>query len=174
MSAHQRPVASKSAPERPDPTSEAGARDSGAQGRWELWFPRRYGPLRKRTTTVDGLKIEFKARTLEFPPGPNGSRGNPFAHNTWVQEWRQEAVKAAWAHRIPACERIRISAVFHRTRCGQADEDNDRSRLKPLVDGLRDAGVIKRDTRKYVTYGDCTEVKAKQGACGILLIVEAA
>ena len=90
-----------------------------------------------------------------------------------MQEWRKAAKEQAQGRRIPSCERVRISAVYHRTRLGQADEDNDRNRLKALVDGLRDAGVIKRDTRKHVTYGGSTEVKAEQGACGILLIVEA-
>lgn len=74
---------------------------------------------------------------------------------------------------MPTLERVRISAVMERRSLGVADEDNDRSRLKPLVDGLRDAGVIANDTRGFVEWGTVTERRAGPDGPGVLLIVEA-
>jgi hypothetical protein len=56
---------------------------------------------------------------------------------------------------------------------GTADEDNDRARIKPALDGLRDAGVIRIDTRGYVVWGEVTEQRAGPLGLGVLLIVEA-
>lgn len=142
------------------------------KNRWELWFAARLGPWRTTRKTVAGIRMKAKTRRMEFPPGPNGSRGNPFGHAAWVKEWRAAAKSAAWMHLMPSLERARISAIVYRRAIGTADEDNDRSRCKPLVDGLRDAGVIKGDTRKFVTYGLCTEQRAGADGPGILLIVE--
>ena len=144
----------------------------GRQVRWDLWFAARLGPLRKKTVTVDGVKVTVKVRLKELPPGPNGSRGNPFGHAAWVKEWRRAGANAAIAHRMPDLGRVRISAVFYRRAIGQADEDNDRTRCKPLVDGLRDAGVLKNDTRGFVVYGPCTEARAGSEGPGILLTIE--
>lgn len=46
-------------------------------------------------------------------------------------------------------------------------------RLAPLIDGLRDAGVIAKDTRRFVTWGTVTEERAGPDGPGVLLIVEA-
>lgn len=44
--------------------------------------------------------------------------------------------------------------------------------IQPLVDGLRDAGVLKNDTRGFVVYGPCTEARAGSEGPGILLTIE--
>ncbi len=150
-----------------------GANEAATPRQWRLWFAARLGPPRKVTVIVSGQRVRMKRRRLELPPGPNGSRGNPFGHAAWVKVWRQAGAQAAIAHRMPTLDRVRISATFHRRAIGTADEDNDRARCKPLVDGLRDAGVIANDTRGYVVYGDCTEERAGVDGPGILLIVEA-
>lgn len=142
------------------------------QTRWDLWFAARLGPPRKKTRMLNGVKVTAKVRSLELPPGPNGSRGNHFGHARWVKEWRSAAKTAAWMHRMPALERVRISSTVYRRAIGKADEDNDRARCKPLVDGLRDAGVISNDTRGHVVYGPCTEARADDMGVGILLTVE--
>lgn len=155
-------------------TPRAAERAVAAVTTWRLWFPVRLGPPRKKSKMVAGIKVTASVRSLEFPPGPNGSRGNHYGHARWVKSWRDLAADTAREHEIPQLGRARISAVFRRRALGTADEDNDRSRCKPLVDGLRDAGVLKKDTRDYVVYGPCTEERAADKySTGILLIVEA-
>lgn len=72
---------------------------------------------------------------------------------------------------IPPMDAIKVSSVFYRRNLGVADYDNDLSRLKPCIDGLVDAGVIPRDTRKHVAYGSCRE---EHGTKGFDVIVEEA
>jgi hypothetical protein len=88
-----------------------------------------------------------------------------------VAYWRLEASALALAQRIPECARIRVSAVVYRERAVKADESGDAERLKPLIDGLKDAGVIVDDTYRYVEHGGIKTVKAS--ISGIELIVEA-
>lgn len=140
---------------------------------WRLWFPARLGPARKRKVRApQGGKVVERFRVPELPPTKNGSRGNPYVHNAWVQEWREAARDQAWALRIPSCERIRISAVVHRSRLGVADAENDHARLAPLQDGLVDARVVPKDTYRYVERGSVREMRAGMDGPGIELIVE--
>lgn len=74
-----------------------------------------------------------------------------------TKHWRSQARLRASLAGIPKCERIRVCAVIHRRALGVADEDNDRSRLKPVVDGLVDAGVIPNDARGQVEWGTVLE-----------------
>lgn len=86
-----------------------------------------------------------------------------------TKHWRSLALLEARRVGIPPCERIRISAVFIRPRIGVADEDNDRAKLKPVLDSLRDAGVIRNDTRGYVIWGEVTE---ERGPKALRVMVE--
>jgi hypothetical protein len=61
---------------------------------------------------------------------------------------------------------------MRRTRIGQADPDNDMARCKPLLDGLRDAKVLRRDTYQAVELGQISEERAGAEGPGVLLIVE--
>lgn len=149
----------------PDLNTDSGPRTARV---WRIFLPGRVGPWRKRTKTIAGQKISDRYKTVELPPSPN-DRMHFQAKAALVKAWREDAKQAARAHQIPACERIRISAVLYRRALGAADEDNDRARLKPILDGLRDAGVIANDTRGYVEHGTVTE---ERGFPGVLLIVE--
>lgn len=73
--------------------------------------------------------------------------------------WRADA-KAAGAvrdlayglalHRIPNLPRIRVSLEWHVSTARTRDEDNLVKMQKHLVDGLRLAGVVHDDDRRYV------------------------
>ena len=169
--ASKSPLAGSGAPERPGSASDA---PTGVVGRsWRLWFPARLGPARKRKVRAShGGKVVERYRVPELPPTKNGSRGNPYVHNAWVQEWREAARDQAWAAGIPPCDRIRISAVVHRSRIGVADAENDHARLAPLQDGLVDAKVVPKDTYRYVERGAVREMRAGMDGPGIELIVE--
>jgi hypothetical protein len=142
--------------------------------RWELWFPARLGPKHKRKRTVNGVKVEVRVKVPELPPGPNGSRGNPIAHGQWVKGWRESArdIARAAVGEIEPLRRARVTAIMRRTRIGQADPDNDMARCKPLLDGLRDAKVLRRDTYQAVELGQISEERAGAEGPGVLLIVE--
>lgn len=86
-----------------------------------------------------------------------------------VRHWRERAYLEARLYGIPRLGRICLSATFYRKRLGVADEDGDRCRLKPLLDGLVQAGVIPTDTRAYVEWGSVTE---QRGAPGVELVIE--
>jgi hypothetical protein len=131
---------------------------------WQLWFPARLGPPRRRK--VKGISV--RTRRPELPPTQN-DRLHHFVKARWVKEWRDAAGWAAVQRRLPTLQRVRISAVIYRRAIGTADASNDLERLKPLVDGLVDAGVVPDDKRLYVEYG---AVEERRGDHGILLIVE--
>jgi len=136
--------------------------------KWYLWLPALLGPPRKRTKTIAGVKYTARVRRPELPPSPN-DRMNYHTKAKIVKAWREAACEAAKSAGILPQRRIRFSAVIFRARLGTADEDNDRGRLKPALDGLRDAKVIADDTRGFIEHGPVTE---ETGAVGVLLIVE--
>jgi hypothetical protein len=103
-----------------------------------------------------------------IPPGPN-HRMHWRQKAVLTQTWRHKAFLLAKDARIPPQERVRISARFLRRSLGVADEDNDRSRLKPAVDGIVEAGVIPKDTRGHIVWGDVTE---EHGKPGVVLVIE--
>ncbi|MGH2362423.1 MAG: hypothetical protein ACRDGM_18015 [bacterium] len=70
----------------------------------------------------------------------------------------------------PPWKRTRLSAIIYRSVLGRADEDNDRSRLKPIIDGLVDAGLVPDDRREYVELGKVSEAKRKWP--GIMMLAE--
>ncbi len=105
-----------------------------------------------------------------MPPGPN-ARLHWSVRAASNRRWRFEAALQVKLGRegIPPLPRIRISAIFYRRRLGVADEDNDRARLKPLLDGIVVAGVVPTDTRAFVEWGPVTEAR---GAPGLELVIE--
>ena len=109
--------------------------------------------------------------TLEFhgyPPSPN-ARQHIYAKAKSNKEWRRLAGTVARLQ-VPPLQRIRLSAVIIRRALGVADADNDMARLKPVVDGLVDAGVIPNDHRGCVVWGTVTE---ERGPAGLRLVIEA-
>jgi len=64
--------------------------------------------------------------------------------------WREAAMVLARAARIPPCNRIRVELHYIPKQERRRDPDNLIACLKPLVDGLVDAGVVADDTERYV------------------------
>lgn len=92
-----------------------------------------------------------RARGL-FACGAN-ARLHPMVRNRVTREIRGAAKIAARAARIPAMTGpVSILAVQHpATGARGLDADNIAPLVKPMIDGLRDAGVLVDDSRAYVT-----------------------
>ena len=115
-------------------------------------------PERRWVLTFEGM-----------PLSPNDSR--PLRERIAAKkEWREASGERAVMLRIPRLGRVKLSAVFYRRSLGVADEDNDRARLKPILDGLVRARVIPKDTRTFVQWG---EVREERGPTGLALVIEA-
>lgn len=135
---------------------------------WELWFPARLGPPRRVTATVAGHKIKTTRRRLDLPPTMN-DRLHYRVKGPWVREWREAARDVARERGYPMLARARVSMIVYRPRIGVSDPDNDWGRVKPLLDGLRDAGALAKDTYGSVVLGTIEE---RRGGLGIQLIVD--
>ena len=122
-----------------------------------------------RTATASGPALRSGATTqnLDLPRGQTRPLRERIAAK---MEWREAAGERAVMLRIPRLGRVKLSAVFYRRSLGVADEDNDRARLKPILDGLVRARVIPKDTRTFVQWG---EVREERGPTGFALVIEA-
>lgn len=116
-------------------------------------------------TTSPSWQIEFEG----LPPSPN-DRLNDFVKRQRIRQWRETTASATRELGIPSLNRARLTFTVLRRNMGVADEDNDRSRFKAVVDGLRDAYVLTNDTRAQVVYGPCREAKGKPQ--GFVLLIE--
>lgn len=128
--------------------------------------------MRDGAPTLPGMErmTRWVLRFDGYPPGPNDSM--PLRERlTSKVYWRQAAAERIRIQQIPKLGRVKLSAVFYRRALGVADEDNDRARLKPIVDGLVRAGVLPKDTRVFVVWGDVTE---ERGPDGLALVIERA
>lgn len=122
------------------------------------------------------VETSLRSWTLVFPgrpPRPNqeerGTFGLPLetqrkirlARQAERSRWKKAGFMAARQHDIPHMQRIKISATFYRRALNVADEDGDQSSLKHIVDGLVAAGVIPKDTRRHLVWGDVIEERGK-------------
>lgn len=67
-----------------------------------------------------------------------------------VKEWRDAAHVLAKHARIPSCRRVLVELHYLPRTNQRRDPDNLVASLKPLVDGLVDAGVVADDTADFV------------------------
>lgn len=104
-----------------------------------------------------------------MPPNLLNARLHHHTRARVVRHWRRRAWAAAALADIPPLGRARLSAVFTRRALHVADPDGDMARLKPLVDGLRDARVLSNDTRRCVEWGPLDEA---HGPPGVTLVIE--
>lgn len=111
-----------------------------------------FAPHTPDLVTVEAPSSPARSWTLEvvgaLPATPN-DRG-------WRKRWartkvlRREAWGLAKQQRIPALTKIRVGMTVIPPDRRRRDEDNLVGTMKPLVDGLVDAGVIPDDTGQYV------------------------
>ena len=111
---------------------------------------------------TEALILEFGA----IPSGPNDRLGwykksrqtKEFRTGAGLQtrSWRNE-------HGGISYERIRLSATFSRVTGRAPDPDNEIARLKPIIDGIVDGGLIPDDTAKHLILGDIVSVRGPRG-----------
>lgn len=140
--------------------------------RWALFFAARPEiPPALRGRTKSGKP---KKQPPRLPPNINERRAlHPQVERKLVAYWRGLVpLEVRRQHGMRPLERARISAVIYRRSLNVADGSGDAERLKPLVDGLVDAGVLPNDRRSEVSYGAVTEEHIGYRGPGVLLIVE--
>jgi hypothetical protein len=102
----------------------------------------------------------------ELPPSPNrskgvhwavGSRANKAARETaWAQAW----VDRPHGARARNKRSVRIEIIYPASRKGpMTDPDSALARLKPLIDGLVDAGCLRGDGPADVVYAPVEQRK---------------
>jgi len=143
-------------PEPPKPPTDT---PNAVTGRWELVFDGEHPtrPNQSMRGSYGGPEKQAKLRRLRL------------ALQGAAEQWRKRTAMHVLAAGIPACQRVRVSAVFVRRALNVADEDGDRGALKPIIDGLVQAHVIPDDTRRYLEWGTVTEEK---GPRGLKLLIE--
>lgn len=98
---------------------------------------------------------------------------HPHAERELIAYWRGYVVRECRRQAgMRLLQRARISAVIYRRSLNVADGSGDAERLKPLVDGLVEAGILKNDRRREVEYGEVREEHIGYRGYGLLLIVQ--
>jgi hypothetical protein len=138
---------------------------------------------------------------LPLPPkacSPN-SGGHAKFHGEEIKAYRQICAAIYRAHSLPKLKApITVHLEFFYARhkpetrpdlykwrprlkrwefkgCVCHDEDNARGSFKAGFDALQDAGIVERDSRKYVRQGYCTirgTAKEHQGRTGVTVTIE--
>lgn len=97
-------------------------------------------------------------KPLTMNDRPATTKGARMQRNEEVQRVREAAGWLAKHQRIPACNRVRVTLVYeppHLNKVGKPmnprrDPLNLVATLKPVQDGLVDAGVVPDDTAAYM------------------------
>jgi crossover junction endodeoxyribonuclease RusA len=87
-----------------------------------------------------------------------------------VATCRSWAAWAARAARIPSLTHTTVELVWYVPDKRRRDEDNATETLKPLCDGLVDAGVVPDDTPQWMTKL-MPRIEYRRGAGGVELLV---
>lgn len=81
----------------------------------------------------------------------NGRYGHPAARAGRVKRLRQRAAALARSNSLQPCAGlVRITATIHGRVNRWSDPNNAADTTKPLIDGLRDAGILAEDHWKLV------------------------
>lgn len=96
------------------------------------------------------MSREWRLEIGEMRPlSLNGSRRNHYAHARDVKKLRQIARACARANNIPPLARVQIELHYAPRDRRRRDPLNLVATLKPIEDGIVDAGVIPDDTPEY-------------------------
>lgn len=96
-----------------------------------------------RTWTFD---LPYRTPPLSL----NGARGNPYARARTVKQVRRLACFRSLEQKIPALRRCAIELHYAPTDSRRRDPHNLVATLKPVEDGIVDAGVVPDDTPEFV------------------------
>ena len=130
------------------------AERSDLDGRWQI-TPTGRDYIDRTPTDPEQRPGGARSWTLHLPD-------LPYVTSNTREHWAERAsCNAAWRKatgqiagqqlRIPTCERIRVELVYWPPTAHRRDPDNlVTGVLKPIVDGLVDAGVVPDDTAAYV------------------------
>lgn len=115
--------------------------------------------------------LEFTLQGL--PRTANGSHGHWRAKHAQVRAWKQAVFTAAW-HKKPA--QPLASAVLCLTRHSSTcpDFDNLVMSFKPIIDGLRQAGILVDDRKANIGEPKYKWIQAPRNAGFITVRVESA
>lgn len=86
--------------------------------------------------------IEFELP--DVPPTQNGSRGHHYAHAAKMKNWRNAVCMIARFRRPPE-PLTRAKLTVWRCTSVRTDYGNRVGAAKPIIDGLKDAGIILDD-----------------------------
>lgn len=87
----------------------------------------------------------------ETPPlSLNDRHPNPIVQAKEVAAVRESAGWAAKGARLGSHDRVRVTLHYRPLRRGRRDVDNLVGTLKPVCDGLVDAGLVKDDTPEFM------------------------
>lgn len=78
-------------------------------------------------------------------------RGSWRVWATPIAAWRHHACELAKAANIPTLTRATITGHIYKNRAGRYDPHNLFATLKPIIDGIVDAGVLADDDHTHLT-----------------------
>lgn len=103
-------------------------------------------------------KRDGRLQRYRLPPSLNG-RMHWAARKRIGDAFQRQTMFLCMALRIGRHERIRIEVEQHAIRC--SDRDNLASSLKPIIDGIVRAGVVKDDSEEYIDLQFRKSIKAE-------------
>ena len=116
--------------------------------------------------------LEFSIQGL--PLMTNGIRGHWAKTAREARYWRSLSAWSAREHKRPTAPLTRALVTLTRHSSAEPDFDGLVSAMKPILDGLVDAGVIANDKPSCIAQPKYSWIKAKRGQGRITVKVEGA
>lgn len=95
---------------------------------------------------------EWTIEVAGVEPLSLNDRDSRYARARRVADWREQVGWLAKAQRIPRLDRVHVAMTFRPPNNNRRDADNLVATLKPVLDGLVDAGVVADDNPDHVTW----------------------